>query len=495
MTLVLRYAARSDRGLVRANNEDSVYAGARLLALADGMGGHAAGEVASQLMIAALAHLDDDEPGEDLLGKLNRATHAGNTAIAEQVEEEPELDGMGTTLTAILFAGKKLGMVHIGDSRAYLLRDSEMAQITRDDTFVQSLVDEGRITPEQAHSHPQRSLIMRALTGNEIEPTLVMREARAGDRYLLCSDGLSDVVSDETLGNTLREGSTDECADRLIELALRSGGPDNVTVVVADVIDLDYGESHPIVAGAVSGKPDDAPPPDTAAGRAAAMRPPAATPRRTSTEPEQPTKTSHKLRWLLLAAALVLAVGVGLVVGYKMIRANYYVGAEQDSVVVMQGLPGSILGYSIHEVNLVGCITGEGELTLVAGGTAFPSGCQELTMSDLEQTGRDQVERGLPPGTLDKAKQQMQVLADKELLPVCKKNSAAQPGVVTPTPPPPPAPTTTGAPPPEPATDAPPPPDTDGEQHKQPAPPSPTEHAPTTIAQPQVPGENCRVTD
>ncbi|GAA3158462.1 hypothetical protein GCM10020255_040300 [Rhodococcus baikonurensis] len=152
MTLVLRYAARSDRGLVRSNNEDSVYAGARLLALADGMGGHAAGEVASQLMIAALAHLDDDEPGEDLLGKLEAATREGNDSIADHVEEEPELDGMGTTLTAILFSGSKLGLVHIGDSRAYLLRDDHLTQITRDDTFVQSLVDEGRITAEQAHA-------------------------------------------------------------------------------------------------------------------------------------------------------------------------------------------------------------------------------------------------------------------------------------------------------------------------------------------------------
>lgn len=162
MTLVLRYAARSDRGLVRANNEDSVYAGARLLALADGMGGHAAGEVASQLVIAALAHLDDDEPGGDLLAKLDAAVRAGNSAIAAQVEMEPDLEGMGTTLTAILFAGNRLGLVHIGDSRGYLLRDGELTQITKDDTFVQTLVDEGRITPEEAHSHPQRSLIMRA---------------------------------------------------------------------------------------------------------------------------------------------------------------------------------------------------------------------------------------------------------------------------------------------------------------------------------------------
>ena len=156
MTLVLRYFTRSDRGLVRSNNEDSAYAGARLLALADGMGGHAAGEVASQLVIEALSSLDADEPGGDLLGALERATRAGNEAIAAQVERSPELEGMGTTLTAILFAGNRIGLCHIGDSRGYMYRDGQISQITRDDTFVQTLVDEGRITAEQAHTHPQR---------------------------------------------------------------------------------------------------------------------------------------------------------------------------------------------------------------------------------------------------------------------------------------------------------------------------------------------------
>ena len=250
-TLALRYAARSDRGLVRANNEDSVYAGARLLALADGMGGHAAGEVASQLVIAALAHLDEDEPRGDLLSQLNDAVHQGNAAIAGQVETDPELDGMGTTLTAILFAGNRLGLVHIGDSRGYLLRDGELSQITKDDTFVQTLVDEGRITAEEAHSHPQRSLIMRALTGHEVEPTLIMREAFVGDRYLLCSDGLSDPVSFDTIQESLQIPDVEASADRLIEMALRGGGPDNVTVVVADVIDFaGIAQTQPILAGA-----------------------------------------------------------------------------------------------------------------------------------------------------------------------------------------------------------------------------------------------------
>ena len=151
-------------------------------------------------------------------------------------------------------------------------RDGELAQITKDDTFVQTLVDEGRITAEEAHSHPQRSLIMRALTGHEVEPTLIMREARAGDRYLLCSDGLSDPVSHETIQEAMQIPDVAESADRLIELALRGGGPDNVTVVVADVVDYDYGQTQPILAGAVSGD-DDQPPPDTAAGRASAFNP------------------------------------------------------------------------------------------------------------------------------------------------------------------------------------------------------------------------------
>ena len=331
VTLVLRYAARSDRGLVRANNEDSVYAGARLLALADGMGGHAAGEVASQLVIAALAHLDDDEPGGDLLSKLDAAVREGNSAIAAHVEADPELEGMGTTLTAILFAGNRLGLVHIGDSRGYLLRDGELAQITKDDTFVQTLVDEGRITAEEAHSHPQRSLIMRALTGHEVEPTLIMREARAGDRYLLCSDGLSDPVSHETILEALQIADVAESADRLIELALRGGGPDNVTVVVADVVDYDYGQTQPILAGAVSGDDDQVAPPEHLGRPRVRVQPAAATrpnvlcrSRRRCRKPPR-----SRRRMLIAAVLLVLAVLAGLAVGREIVRSNYYVTAAR----------------------------------------------------------------------------------------------------------------------------------------------------------------------
>ena len=143
MALTLKYAVRSDRGLVRNNNEDSVYAGPRLLAVADGMGGHAAGDVASKVVIAALEHLDDDAPSGDMLQALREAVFDGSEHLREVIRESPQLEGMGTTLTAILFAGGRLGLCHVGDSRAYLLRDGELSQITHDDTFVQTLIDDG----------------------------------------------------------------------------------------------------------------------------------------------------------------------------------------------------------------------------------------------------------------------------------------------------------------------------------------------------------------
>ncbi|OLF04415.1 hypothetical protein BLA60_40940 [Actinophytocola xinjiangensis] len=236
VTLSLRHAARTDRGLVRSDNQDSVYAGARLLAVADGMGGHAAGEVASRLVIGALAHLDDGEPDADPLTACRAAVLAGNNAIAELVRAKTDLTGMGTTLTAVLVDGPRLTLMHIGDSRAYLRRDRRLARITRDDTYVQSLIDAGQITESEAATHPHRAYLERALTGERVEPTLTLREARVGDRILLCSDGLTGVVGEPALERLLDIADPGTCADRLIELALRNGGPDNVTVIVADLV-------------------------------------------------------------------------------------------------------------------------------------------------------------------------------------------------------------------------------------------------------------------
>jgi serine/threonine protein phosphatase PrpC len=449
VNLVLRYAARSDVGLVRSNNEDSVYAGARLLALADGMGGHAAGEVASQLAIAALAHLDDDEPGGDLLGKLDAAVRAGNAAIAGQVELDPELEGMGTTLTAILFAGNRIGLVHIGDSRGYMLRDGELTQITKDDTFVQTLVDEGRITREEAHSHPQRSLIMRALTGHEVEPTLIMREARAGDRYLLCSDGLSDPVSDETIRDALQIPDVGEAAERLIELALRGGGPDNVTVVVADVVDNDYGQTQPILAGAVSGDETQQTRPNTAAGRASAINARKAVPAKSvAPTPETVSHPKFSRRRLAIGIALlVLLLLAGLAIGRTVVRGYYYVADYNDTVTIMRGIRGTVLGIGLQEPWLVGCFNGSNEPYGQAG---KQPGCQPLKMANLSQSSQELVKTGLPYADLDGAKKQLQ-----GLFPACPPANSPSPAK-PPDSSPALAPSTSGAPSPPSASAAPP---------------------------------------
>lgn len=227
MTIALRYAARSDVGLLREGNEDSAYASGRLLAVADGMGGHAHGEVASSVAIAAMASLDEAQQGGDLLNAIEAAVRDANRKLHEMVGRDPSLKGMGTTLTAMLWHGTQVALVHVGDSRAYLLRRGELYQITHDHTLVQQLVDDGRITPEEAATHPQRSILLRALDGSgEVDPDLTLREAQIGDRYLLCSDGLSGVVSAETMHATLTNiDDPEEVVRQLIDLANRGGGP------------------------------------------------------------------------------------------------------------------------------------------------------------------------------------------------------------------------------------------------------------------------------
>ncbi|MET9226939.1 PP2C family serine/threonine-protein phosphatase [Lentzea sp. NPDC003310] len=430
MTLVLRYAARSDRGLVRANNQDSVYAGPRLLAVADGMGGHAAGEVASKVVIASLAHVDDDEPGDDLLGKLRDAVASGNGAISELVTSDPDLEGMGTTLTAILFAGNRLGLVHIGDSRAYLLRDGSFAQITHDDTFVQSLIDEGRITPDEAATHPQRSLLLRALTGHDFEPSLTVREARAGDRFLLCSDGLSGVVSLETLDEAIRIPDPQACSDRMIELALKGGGPDNVTVIVADVEDVDFGDDYPIVGGAAGdGSDQHDTPPDSAASRAATLtqqRPPA--PQRMDAPPPPPQDPKRKKRNAIKAFAIILVLllltGVVAVGGKLWLNTQYYVGATEDGqVAIFRGLNGSVLGFKLSSKVEDSCPPGS-------------TGCTPITLKDLQEAGRKTITAGIRSDNgLDGARAAVRLLRTEHMLPLCKDTSSTSSTTTTTTPP------------------------------------------------------------
>ncbi|GAA3963075.1 Stp1/IreP family PP2C-type Ser/Thr phosphatase [Actinomadura viridis] len=380
MTLGIRYAARSDVGMLREGNEDSAYAGAHLLAVADGMGGHVGGEIASAAAISELRKLDKDLPAPELLAALEHTVKAANDNLHRIVESDPALQGMGTTLTAMLWAGNQVALVHIGDSRAYLLRDGSLFQITHDHTLVQSLVDEGRISPDEAASHPQRSLLLRALDGRgEVDPDLSLREARVGDRYLLCSDGLSGVVTAETIFQVLTDVDDPENAVRqLIDLANRGGGPDNITCVVADVVELGNqpppsGPGHAVGAAATA-RPPEVPgnpgggqgaPADTPAGRAAQLRdtmpqPPVAVDERPPPLPmnepmgtpppgamarPRATRGARKWAWLIGAAGVVV-VGVAAVgvVALQNIKSGYYIGQESGQVVLFRGttqkLPG-----------------------------------------------------------------------------------------------------------------------------------------------------------
>ncbi|MGO2860792.1 MAG: PP2C family protein-serine/threonine phosphatase, partial [Brevibacterium sp.] len=240
-TITLRSAARSHTGLVRKNNQDSGYAGPNFLLIADGMGGHAGGDVASAITVARLADLDHEPSGDDALEILRTSILEANDRICRGVGEQPELAGMGTTVTALLRApGNRFALAHIGDSRGYVLRDGELQPVTHDHTFVQMLVDEGRITPDEAETHPQRSVVMKVLgdVGASPDLDLSLREAQVGDRWMLCSDGLTGFADIDDIARTLREVSDpDECCRQLIDLALAGGGADNVTVVIGDVLE------------------------------------------------------------------------------------------------------------------------------------------------------------------------------------------------------------------------------------------------------------------
>jgi serine/threonine protein phosphatase PrpC len=406
MTLALHYALRSDVGLLREGNEDSAYAGPNLLVIADGMGGHAAGEVASAVAVSALAPLDtqDLHDSDRMLGALAEAVTSASNTLHEMTLADPSVEGMGTTLTAMLWSGAQVALCHIGDSRAYLLRGDDFYQITRDHTLVQSLVDEGRLSPAAAATHPQRSLVMRALqSSSDADPDLGMREAELGDRYLLCSDGLSDVVTEQTLHKTLVSTADPEKAVlQLIDLAIRSGGPDNITCIVADVVDTVTGPVPPsdktLLAGAAAngdGRPrlrNDSPAArahlltretarltDTAeldpvsdqadhraagrrgatAARATPGRATAARPTARRADPDAADRDdddgagSGRRRWPLVSSILViliLLIGGGGYVAWRITQSQYYVGTNGNEVVIFRGINENVAGLHLSSV-------------------------------------------------------------------------------------------------------------------------------------------------
>ncbi len=363
MTLALHYALQSDVGLLREGNEDSAYAGPRLLAIADGMGGHAAGEVASAVAISAIAPLDRQglTGASEMLDALGAAVASARSTLHEMSMADPATEGMGTTLTALLWAGDEVAICHIGDSRAYLLRDGNLYQITTDHTLIQSLVDEGRLSPAAAATHPQRSLIMRALQGStDVDPDLTMHKAILGDRYLLCSDGLTDVVSDEAVHETLTTvADADTAVQLLVNQAIANGGPDNITCIVADVVDTVTGPVPPSRESKLAGA---AAAPDAMAllggshvergatsihsvnGHHAAM---------IADDDDLDDDVRAKRHWPLvtsiLAVLVVLVIG-GLFVGWRITQGQYYVDTDGAHVIIYRGISDEIAGLHLSSL-------------------------------------------------------------------------------------------------------------------------------------------------
>ena len=305
-----RCAARSDVGLVRSNNQDSGYAGPNLLVLADGMGGPAGGDIASSVAIAHLVPLDSDSyPADTMLPLLREALMDAHDELSDRSRRDKDLEGLGTTCIALMRSGNKLAMVHIGDSRAYVLRGEALTQVTTDHSFVQYLVESGQITPEEAEHHPNKNVVLRILGDSQadVTPDETIREAVVGDRWLLCSDGLSGVVSPETLGAVLAEiDDPGECAEELIRLALRAGGPDNITCVVADIVEPgSYPVGPPQIVGAAAiDRHATSRGGEGAAGRAAALR----KQRRLAIDEDDGEDQTKRRAWFAPLLGLVVAV-------------------------------------------------------------------------------------------------------------------------------------------------------------------------------------------
>lgn len=263
-TLYMYSTTVSDVGTVRSNNQDSSFAGAHLVAICDGMGGHAGGDTASTIAIRSLAHIEQDSPNGDVARAtqiMEASAMAAHDAIVGKAKRERKLAGMGTTITAITLVADHWVLAHIGDSRAYLLRDGHLMRLTSDHSYVQHLIDTKRISQAEARNHPQRNVVMRVLGDFDIDarPDISIRTARAGDRLLLCSDGLCGVLEDSTIEETmLHFTNPEECAQKLVSMALRAGSTDNVSAVIADATlalnadGFDLPHQTPVVGGAAS---------------------------------------------------------------------------------------------------------------------------------------------------------------------------------------------------------------------------------------------------
>jgi serine/threonine protein phosphatase PrpC len=355
MNLSLRYAALTDVGPMRKHNQDSGYAGHHLLVIADGMGGAAAGDVASATAVQTLRRLDEP-PKADLLETLAGAIHRAGDRLTEISEDDPSTDGMGTTITAALFDGERIGLAHLGDSRGYLYRDGHLTRITRDHTFVQGLIDEGRITEEEAQRHPHRSLLLRVLQANgDSDPDLSVIEMLAGDRLLLSSDGIvAGEVSDDTIERVLSRGTPEAAVIELVQLALQGGGTDNITCLVADVVDEPPDDAEPMLLGAAEEQSRGH---LGLRGRLLRMKDTGEMPAvDADIDPEElryAPRAPGRFRWVW--RLVILAVAVGLVAAsgrwaYAWSQRQYYVGADSGQVVIFRGVQADMPGVDLSHV-------------------------------------------------------------------------------------------------------------------------------------------------
>jgi PPM family protein phosphatase len=364
-------AAVSHVGKIRANNQDSGYAGTRLFVVADGMGGHAGGDVASAVALRRVMETDQDHASaRDAEFALQSAFVAANTLLAQTVFDHPELMGMGTTVSAILRVGNQVAMAHIGDSRIYLLRDGELTQISADHTFVQRLVDSGRITPEEAAVHPRRSVLMRVLGDVDATPEIdtAVLDVLPGDRWLLCSDGLSSYVADEKIRAVLQSAQTaPDAAGRLIEESLSVGAPDNVTVVVVDIDDSEDSSSSPAAVVGSASQPlsfeSDASrrslrlptlllhPLKVTLQEDSHFEPESDEYLKELIEEDRRRATRRRISWLIGVTLAVIAIIAALILGYRWTQSHYYVGADGQTVAIFQGVQQNLGPISLHSVH------------------------------------------------------------------------------------------------------------------------------------------------
>jgi protein phosphatase len=402
--LSLRYAALSDVGRVRKNNQDSGFAGPHLLMVADGVGGAARGDIASSTAVQILRRLDAPPP-DNMAEAMAGAIHRAHDRLAELVDEDPELDGTSTTITAALFDGTKITVGHVGDSRGYLLREGTLSRLTKDHTFVQGLIDEGRITEEESRTHPHRNLILRAVDGvHETDPDLFDVEVAPGDRILLCSDGCSGVLDDDRIADILGTGSVDYAAVELIRASLDAGSSDNVTAVVADVVDEATAEpdtgaaatTGPMLVGAAAEQPRKQPLASKSffrghrGGDTGEMEPvPGEAASGAEVDPEAlryAPRPPRRFTWVrrFIAVGILLAVLVGAAaLAYGWSQDQYYVAVADEKVAIFRGIQSDIPGLTMHRV---------AETT-------------DVTMQSLPAYRAEQVRAGIPADSLEKARE------------------------------------------------------------------------------------------